>query len=445
MSVVFRSVPAADAAVAHALEIAAYPPHKAASLASIERRLNIAGTYFFGAYADAMLIGFVNGTLATSDELTEEALNSHDALGRYLNIHSIVVDAAYRRRGLAKRLLRAYIGRVVDEAHVVRIAMISDPPLVKFYVGCGFRVTRQSPIAHGDEAGLELTFDCARPIPVVQVDAFATKAYEGNPAAIVILTSAQFHRPDADVWMQRVALECNLSETAFVAPRDDGFSLRWFTPTTEVPLCGHATLAAAHVLFEDGHCSTDKSLHFHTKSGILSVQAVPLEHGQQAIRMSLPSLPRHAHDDSWRQLVAPQLAAAVGVAVEDIVAIDHFGPSILCHLQPQAYEAVQADFALLATLPVIVTCQAPIASGYHFFSRFFAVPSGVNEDPVTGSAHCALAPYWHAFLPSRPRSFRARQTSQRGGDLDVHLDESGRVFLTGRAVTTLRGSLVGSF
>ncbi|OQS01899.1 phenazine biosynthesis protein PhzF family protein, partial [Thraustotheca clavata] len=193
----------------------------------------------------------------------------------------------------------------------------------------------------------------------------------------------------------------------------------------EVALCGHATLATAYTLFELGLC--DKS-------------------HPGAIQLSFPIAVQEKHSDDWYRDTSHILALVLGVNFADVIAIDHYGSSYICHLNQAAYNTVQPNFTRmmdLSCLAVVITCEAPETSEYDFFSRFFAPKLGVNEDPVTGSAHCALVPYWNRNLPSHPVDFRARQTSARGGDLIVRLDNN-RVLITGTAVFTLRGKLIGS-
>ncbi|OQR85216.1 hypothetical protein ACHHYP_12084 [Achlya hypogyna] len=275
----FREVASDDVAAAHALEAASFPTDEAATIAQLEQRLADAGAYFLGAYVDGAIVGFANGTLLPERAVTTEALLAHDPDGSFLCIHSVVVAASHRRQGFASQMLRAYIARVVDAqlsctnmialAHVQALLLVAKPALVQLYVAVGFRVTRLSPVVHGRDAWLELIFDStpARRVGVAQVDAFARRPFEGNPAAVVVLTPQQFDAPGAAHWMQLVALERNLSETAFVTPIAAAeFRLRWFKPAKEVDICGHATLAAAHTLYEDGHCAESSPIRFYTRS-----------------------------------------------------------------------------------------------------------------------------------------------------------------------------------
>lgn len=258
---------------------------------------------------------------------------------------------------------------------------------------------------------------------VVQVDAFTDTPFRGNPAAVCLLDG-----PASAEWMQSVALEMNLSETAFLHPIDDGYSLRWFTPTVEVDLCGHATLASAHVLWQDGHLAPETMARFHTKSGLLTA-----ERAGDWIELDFPATPAEVSE-------APAgLEAALGAPARWVgrTRFDY-----LVELESEAaVREVQSDLARLGVLPVrgvMVTSRAA-SSEFDFVSRFFAPAAGVDEDPVTGSAHCALGPFWGERLGRS--EMVAYQASRRGGVVRVRL-EGERVKLGGQAVTTFRGELV---
>jgi predicted PhzF superfamily epimerase YddE/YHI9 len=257
---------------------------------------------------------------------------------------------------------------------------------------------------------------------ITQVDAFTDRPFAGNPAAVCLLPA-----PADAPWMLDVAREMNLAETAFLVPQRDGFDLRWFTPTVEIDLCGHATLASAHVLWEDGHLAPGTQARFHTRSGLLTA-----DRRGDWIELDFPATPAEA-------AAAPAgLTAAVGVAPRFV------GRSRFDYLLEVDGEEIvrgcKPNFDALARVDargVIVTSRAA-ASSYDFVSRFFAPRAGVNEDPVTGSAHCALAPYWSAQL-GRPELV-GYQASARGGTVRVRL-QGDRVILGGQAVTVLRGAL----
>jgi PhzF family phenazine biosynthesis protein len=259
-------------------------------------------------------------------------------------------------------------------------------------------------------------------VPIYTVDAFTERAFAGNPAGVCLLDE-----PRDDRWMQDVAREMNLSETAFLTPQPDGFDLRWFTPAVEVDLCGHATLASAHVLWESGTLGGRAAARFHTKSGVLVA-----ERAGEWIEMDFPAKPVE------RAEAPAGLAAALGVEPRFVGrnAFDY-----LVEVEPGVVPKASPDLARLAQVEargVILTSRGG-AGDADFVSRFFAPRAGVPEDPVTGSAHCALAPYWGARLGKT--EMVGRQLSARGGVVKVRL-AGDRVMLVGQAVTVLRGVLV---
>ena len=258
---------------------------------------------------------------------------------------------------------------------------------------------------------------------ITQVDAFTDRPFAGNPAAVCVLPA-----PRDAAWMQDVAREMNLAETAFLEPRADGFGVRWFTPTVEVDLCGHATLAAAHVLWEQGHLPPGAQARFHTRSGLLTA-----DRRGEWIELDFPATPAEPAP------APPGLVRALGAEAR------HVGKSAFDYLVEVDAEAtlrgLRPDLAALAALPVrgvIVTSRAA-GGGFDFVSRFFAPGAGIPEDPVTGSSHCALGPYWGARLGKT--ELTAYQASARGGVVRVRL-AGERVRLGGQAVTVLRGELV---
>jgi PhzF family phenazine biosynthesis protein len=259
---------------------------------------------------------------------------------------------------------------------------------------------------------------------ITQVDAFTNSPFTGNPAAVCVLDS-----PKSELWMQNIAQEMNLSETAFVVKQNDGFNLRWFTPTVEVPLCGHATLASAHVLWSQGHLLPSQEAHFYTKSGILIAK---LENDW--IQLDFPV--------NLSQPVQPplELSQVLGVTYKSV-----FQNSLGYLVEVESEQLVremQPNFQQMKTLPttdIIVTSIANSDSEYDFVSRFFAPGLGINEDPVTGAAHCCLAPFWRDKLGKD--WFLAYQASRRGGVVKVYYPGKNRVFISGQAVTVMRGEL----
>lgn len=254
------------------------------------------------------------------------------------------------------------------------------------------------------------------------VDAFSRTPFGGNPAAVCILPE-----PRSYIWMQRVAEEMNLSETAFLLKEAEGYNLRWFTPTVEVELCGHATLASAHTLWENGYLNPGESAHFSTLSGWL--------HARQNdgwIEMDFPVEPESKVEPP------PELLKAIDLP------ITYVGQSRFDYLIEVDCEtslrAFIPDFNLLKGLPVRgVSVTAPSRSPeYDFLSRFFAPGVGIDEDPVTGSAHCSLGPYWAKRLGKN--ELTGYQCSRRGGVVKVRV-EGDRVVLGGQAVTVKSGEL----
>ena len=253
--------------------------------------------------------------------------------------------------------------------------------------------------------------------------AFTDQLYRGNPAAVC------FPHESADPqWMQAVAAEMNLAETAFLSQRADGtYDLRWFTPKMEVDLCGHATLASAHTLWECGDLDRTEPAQFHTRSGLLTARAID----QNWIELDFPTL-------------APKLVTAPRGLTEALAAQPQYvGEAAQNHLieleSAQAVRALEPDFSLLGkhNLNVIATAVSDDPE-FDFISPYFAVPFGINEDPATGSTHCTLGPYWQSRL--HKNEFVAYQASARGGVVKVRVEDD-RTLIAGQAVTVLRGEL----
>lgn len=259
---------------------------------------------------------------------------------------------------------------------------------------------------------------------IIQVDAFTSEPFRGNPAGVCVLDGEKDDR-----WMQNVAAEMNLAETAFLRTRSDGaFDLRWFTPSTEVDLCGHATLASAHVLWESGRLPPETAAKFHTKSGLLTAS----RRGDW-IELDFPATPDETVEPPAGLYEA--LGASGGYVgrsrFDYIVELD----------SEDAVARLRPDFGGLAKIPtrgVIATARS-VSPDFDFVCRFFAPAAGIDEDPVTGSAFSCLAPFWSRRLGRE--SFVARQISRRGGIVRVRLS-GGRVLIAGQAVTVLRCELL---
>ena len=263
------------------------------------------------------------------------------------------------------------------------------------------------------------------PLTIYQVDAFTAEPFAGNPAAVCLLSE-----PSGESWMQNVAREMNLSETAFLERRHEEFSLRWFTPSVEVDLCGHATLASAHVLWETGELAQEVPARFRTRSGLLTAT----RHGDW-IELDFPAEPAQAAP------APPGLLESLGVAGKFV------GKNRLDFMveveSEKVVRALEPDFRLLKSASregrgVIVTSRSD-SPDYDFVSRYFAPAAGIDEDPVTGSTHCCLGPFWSERLGKR--ELRAYQASRRGGSLRVR-DGGARVYISGQSITVMRGELL---
>ena len=487
-SLVLKRVPAADVPYIAEMERASYPADEAATPESLAFRQSNAGEFFWGCYPDndTKPIGFVCGTLTKDITLTHDSMGTHEPDGSSLCIHSVCVGAEYRRHGVASAMLRSYSKAVTSPSAsptVQRILLIAKAPLLRFYVGAGFSLVGLSSVVHGQDPWFEMRLDASANEPFVQVDAFATEAFTGNPAAVVFT-----HRGGDARWMQRVANEFSLPETAFVEERPSStsatvseYDLRWFTPTTEVALCGHATLASAHALYSTGRVDTCAAIRFHTReSGVLQVT----RSSDGFLSMDFPSeAPASSEGEKKRarsgetkdssQLLpsAAEIADALGFGdashvvcigrnrIGDILieldSLDTFGRLTPSLPKLRALKRGIRGFIPTVAVPEGKTVQesisgADVAAGYpslppatmtdrvDFVSRFFAPSIGIDEDPVCGSAHCALAPFWAEKLGKS--TMLGWQCSARGGTVRVTLD-ANRVELAGRATTAMTGHL----
>jgi PhzF family phenazine biosynthesis protein len=264
-------------------------------------------------------------------------------------------------------------------------------------------------------------------IPIYTVDAFTSTPFSGNPAAVCILQAF----PDDEQWLQQVAAEMNLSETAFLCPMGHGsYRLRWFTPVAEVDLCGHATLASAHVLWETGAAKYGiNQLRFHTKSGVLTAKRL-----DTGIELNFPAKP------AVPCVAPPQLTQALGDIVP--LAVYRNDTDYMVELESETVvQDLKPDFKILKDLPargLLVTSRSDHAE-FDFVSRCFFSPVGVDEDPITGSAYCMLAPYWKDKLGKS--TLTAKQLSARSGILKLQTAD-GRVLIQGHAIIIIKGLLM---
>lgn len=261
------------------------------------------------------------------------------------------------------------------------------------------------------------------------VDAFATSPFTGNPAGVAVVDEF----PDVSL-MQSIAAELNWSETSFVKPLGNNqYHIRWFSPMDEAPMCGHATLAAAHILWEQGFCHHFDRIIFESKAGMLSVERT--DNGW--IRMSFPSI------ELFPCALTNELKNALGdVAIDSV-----FQDKLICVAvlsDPQELINLKPNLQIIEELPYrAVSVTANGLRPYDFISRYFAPKVGIPEDPVCGSAHCRLGPFWAQILGKR--DLQAYQASARGGLLRLHVDDQ-RTFISGKAVTVCEGELrLGEF
>jgi len=378
-------------------------------------------------------------------------MTEHDAGGHVLCVHSVVTLQTHQRMGIASWMLTEYLQSVlVAHPEVTRVALLAKQHNTGLYMRCGFTSHGASPVEHGEDTWHDLQLHVRgedRALRQYTVDAFARKAFEGNPAAVVILPGRgclpeAVNAADSRTgYMQKLAIENNLSETAFVqrcAAKPWQWALRWFTPGTEVTLCGHATLASAAAMWANKVVPRDQTrIQFVTALGPVSVSR-----SSDLITLDFPAEPVSACSPETTQEWVQHVKAATGQ--DGFVALGcYFGNMDgIVHVEPAVFDALPpaaaVDFSAIAKIPkrgVIVTAQG--TGDVQFRSRFWGPNAGVNEDPVTGSAHCLLAPLWEQQLHMHGQSLHAFQSSTRGGHLTVqHVSATGRVLISGAATQT---------
>ncbi len=259
-------------------------------------------------------------------------------------------------------------------------------------------------------------------IPIYLIDAFTDQPFKGNPAGVVLL-----EKPASEKWMQNVAMEMNQAETAFVVPLEKGYGLRWFTPTVEVDLCGHATLAAASILWRLHKVPKTETISFDTKSGWLHCTR-----HDETIQLDFPA--------KRMELCDPPLGMILSMHLSDFTCYSNKMDYMIVVKDEGIVRAMEPDFIKLAQVAcrgVILTARSA-TENVDFISRFFAPASGILEDPVTGSAHCALGPFWAEQLGKT--KLRGYQASKRGGYVNVEVKDE-RVLLRGQAVTFMKGEI----
>ncbi|MFP4487957.1 MAG: PhzF family phenazine biosynthesis protein [Bacteroidales bacterium] len=259
---------------------------------------------------------------------------------------------------------------------------------------------------------------------IYQVDAFTTEPFKGNPAAVYI--SDGFLAPER---MQNIAMEMNLSETAFVTPLDSGFRIRYYTPVSEVDLCGHATLSASHILYQTGMVKAGDTIELHSKAGILNIRK-----DDSGIIMDLPAYSLKKID------IPPSFKENTGLDALELYRSDYDWRLVLVQSEEEVVGADPDPSAIRkAGLGELIVTAISSDKDYDFVVRCFVPELGIGEDPVTGSAHCALAPFWN--MKTGKKEFRSFQASKRSGRLDVAL-KGTRVEITGQAITVLKAELL---
>jgi len=503
------------------IEKASYPPKEAASKSSLQYRQHHAAPYFRCAILcpdpvvgmdstahksshhhhndddDQEVIGFICATRC--HEFVHESMSTHHSEGPLLAIHSVVISEEYRRQGVATAMLKDYVEvmRSIPDDGVQKMVLLSKKDLLSFYVDCGFSVVKPSPIVHGADQWYELELDLSTHkttgMPYFVIDSFANvdAPGSGNPAAVVIMQSSDIdpNNPETLDWMLVVAKEFNLSETAFVWQHEEhkqGRELHWyiryFTPKVEVDLCGHATLAAAGVLYRTLSVknTNDTVLVFHAKQDMLTTQLPPgglrsvKKRPATKIAMKFPAkAPKEITDADDVTAIQKMLWEAVKVPSDVIlfIGLSDIG-DVFVELTPDAfdsigYEGIQYN-ALLEwdgySRGVVVCCATrgpekmegtdetasagtagslltgEDAESLDFLSRFFGPKAGISEDPATGSAHCSLGPYYSKKL-GKDRVI-GKQMSERGGIVECLVDGESSVTIIGVAVQTMTGNLL---
>lgn len=474
----FRQVIPTDINACFEIERASYPRDEAATKSALQYRQHFAEKYFRCCVLSVVtehedddeeeeehhneIVGFVCATRCRL--FTEEAMATHDATGPLLAIHSVVVAEPYRRDGIATAMMKNYIETMEAMPDGVdKFVVIAKEELLGFYVKCGFSVLRPSDIVHGKE----LWFHLERPkevgIPCWVVDAFAECPGEGNPAAVVLLPKEPEDRP----WCQRVAQEFNLSETAFIwkweAHENDEdeykkspsvhYGIRYYTCNgTEVDLCGHATLASAAVLFQT---MVYPSITFH--SNLEQLIMTPAKYGtskKMQVSMNFPQ--KEVFDTDINRAVIVDMLQRTFPKISDRIeanivfaGLDQDGNDLLVEVTPALFQDIghdEGDVLYSSLLDWdgyrrgIIICSLTdddVDVDLDFVSRFFGPKCGIPEDPVTGSAHCVLAPYFAQKLGKS--ELKAEQRSRRGGRIVCTL-ENYRVTILGSAIITMNGN-----
>jgi len=450
----FRRATSKDLSTLSKLEYSSYPTDEAASLESLAYRIENASPYFLVATTEFEIVGFICSTRCFS--FTHTSMSTHEPLGSTLAIHSVVVRENYRLRNIGTQMLKTYIDWIPQQS-LKKIVLLAKNRLLAFYVNSGFEAKRVSDIAHGNDTWYHLEMELRRKCFVVDsfvnhhIDAFTAS---GNPAGVVLMKG--IFEGKETLWLKNVAKEFNHSETAFVWERSKNeYDIRYYTKSgQEVDLCGHATLAAAAALLLEGVTGDVK---FFAKNNHLvaskDTDNIGTDNNVVKITMDFPWKDvRDLIDETERQSILLLIEKVFQVTYDNVrflgVGID--GEDLFVELTPAAFHSISQNpetlsLSSLEDCPghsrgVILSCMNVDSDKVDFCSRFFGPKVGIDEDPVTGSAHCLLAPYYGKMM--NKKKLLGRQMSQRGGFVDCILKKHENVVqISGMALRVFIGRL----
>lgn len=464
----FRLAEPDDIKTCFEIETVAFPPDEAASFESLQYRQANAGDFFLVAIYQGQLIGFINSTRC--HEFTHDSMSVHVDDGALLAIHGVVVHQDFRRRGVATQMLKHYVHRAHEKREVKSMVLLAKAHLLTFYIHCGFSVLRPSPIVHGADLWYDLSLDLdpVRGHQCYIVDAFcnpSSPAGTGNPAGVVICEeSIDVNTESVKTWMQTTAAELKHAETAFVWPKTastakDGselhYNIRFYTPTEEEKLCGHATLATAAALSNELQLTKEQTIVFTASQNILRTRL----NGDSKpfvtpISMTFPQNPPIPVPDVQLPEIANMLHQGLSLSSPPTVLYAGFSSFIgdlLVEVPLYEFQSIgtlkAAPFLAcshLYTRGIIVSAVDDNAgSPYCFVSRFIGPRDDPIEDHVTGSAHTVSAPYYAEKL--QKKKLLAWQDSPRGGEVECEVLPDNTINLAGWAATVMSGRLFSSY
>ena len=456
MALSFTPCTQEDRASILSLELASFPEDEAADDTSLQLRLAEAGDFFYklNRVCDGELLGFINGTCIQGPNLEHDSMTSHVKMGPILVIHSVTVRESERRKYYALYMLHRYISFMKQREELKEIRLLTKPLNMNLYLMAGFNIVGISPIVHGADAWFEMKL-FTRTAYQLMVDAFAPTAFSGNPAAVVF----EWGECREKGWMLKVASENNQSETAFVRPlqkEGEVYAITWFTPTKEVELCGHATLAAAAALYHTKRVHKGQNIAFETpKSGTLYAH----QHENGQITLNFPETRVTDISTTIPDIEKSVICQAFGIQESHIYFVGRSIYDLVVEIKPEVFLAklsqTEFDFDSVQKLGergVLLTTKVNeqlvqvlkgkgLLQSFDIASRCFFPRIGIQEDAVTGSAHCALTSYWGDKLGKN--SMIAYQASSRGGVLYLERDSiAERVVLGGDSIVVMQTKIL---